>query len=765
MSRERKIDNPTIRKAWEETEKFYSDVTSKPTPGIYINDGQPGTGKTENLAKIIAGTDKKYSFFTANHHHLEKFEQDLEKYGVKTSEYIHGEGFQRSCKRYPPETKAKKDWTEDEKFVYKIHHGFELLSPRLLCKHCEEKSSCKYYDYTNCSSSYRITLQPLEFLFTAINIDKDIFILDEAVSKKEKRLWNFSLTKLKRFIEKIEEITGEDYIFREYFESILDFHRTLLQNSSIIFNEKPEILEKIFIMSDKNFNKEFEEKMFIKDETLIMHPRTIKLDCLKPDTEYRIRELSVNGEDSDVIKYTNEQIRKTIEGKDKIINELIDSYVPVLMWFKFFEMMFNKDPGGKISLIVSEKLERETKTEPPYLDKIIVTTEGDYEKGFFDECPYVKNTATGDLIISRMGKEFEGGEDNREALKDAWYTIGYPFLFKAFSISREKPVILLDASFNKSIFKKLLEDWRNYYSFIEFGRYPESKPEHVPKKFKPIVKIISRRAIENKNSIVYDVEKHFPLRTLRPDTRKKGGKIREVIGFIATIIDNNPGKSVAIISHKEFEEKFKTFFPGALTAHHSDQRGKTFDCDLLFVVGTPFLPPVIYPYEYILTFNELPNSTEKKDPKWFTGYKDPLLQEILQINTYDENYHELHRTRMLLYNREVYALCQLPDKIKDEVTVKEIKKMLEISHSALWNLMDIIIKNDGADKKKIYDKVKSRKRFEVAGGWKELLEELIDRKYICFKPKKGKTKRITTVHITKKGIDFYRAQKIFYRVK
>ncbi len=83
MTKKGKIDNLAITKAWKETEKFYSDITSKPTPAIYINDGQPGTGKTESLAKIIAKTDKKYAFFTANHHHLEKFAQDLEKYGVK----------------------------------------------------------------------------------------------------------------------------------------------------------------------------------------------------------------------------------------------------------------------------------------------------------------------------------------------------------------------------------------------------------------------------------------------------------------------------------------------------------------------------------------------------------------------------------------------------------------------------------------------------------------------------------------------------------
>jgi hypothetical protein len=196
-----------------------------------------------------------------------------------------------------------------------------------------------------------------------------------------------------------------------------------------------------------------------------------------------------------------------------------------------------------------------------------------------------------------------------------------------------------------------------------------------------------------------------------------------------------------------------------------DQRGKTIDSNLLFVVGTPYPPPLSSAYEYILMFNELPTTIEKKDTKIFTGFKDPLLQEILQVQTHDETYHELHRTRMLLYNREVYALCQLPDRIRTEVTVKDIPEIDAISKAPLWNLMDIIIKNDGADTKIIYDKVKTRKRFEVAGGWKKLVKELRDEKYIVLKKKKTRTKPIITIHITPSGKKFHRILAKVYTEK
>jgi len=82
--------------------------------------------------------------------------------------------------------------------------------------------------------------------------------------------------------------------------------------------------------------------MFIKYETFITHPQTINLDCLDWDVGRQIRDLLVDGEESDIIRYTNEQIKKAIRGKDKIIlKELIEDNVSVLMWFKFFEIIFN----------------------------------------------------------------------------------------------------------------------------------------------------------------------------------------------------------------------------------------------------------------------------------------------------------------------------------------------------------------------------------------------------------------------------------------
>ena len=133
---------------------------------------------------MIAETDKKIAIFSANHEHLEKFKEDLAAHGISESEYIHGKGFSKACLRYPPKNKEK--WTEDEIFVYNIYNGIKIGAARLLCNECSRKEKCEYTKYKQKSKKYRITLQPLEFMYTKYNEDKDIFVVDEAVSEKIK---------------------------------------------------------------------------------------------------------------------------------------------------------------------------------------------------------------------------------------------------------------------------------------------------------------------------------------------------------------------------------------------------------------------------------------------------------------------------------------------------------------------------------------------------------------------------------------------------
>jgi len=102
----------------------------------------------------------------------------------------------------------------------------------LLCMRCTERASCPYIEYTKYSESYNITLQPLEFLHTNYNKKKDIFVIDEAVGKKENLHWDFNFNKICNLINIMEELLGKPFDLKDYLDDFLEIHRTLLKHTS-----------------------------------------------------------------------------------------------------------------------------------------------------------------------------------------------------------------------------------------------------------------------------------------------------------------------------------------------------------------------------------------------------------------------------------------------------------------------------------------------------------------------------------------------------
>jgi len=769
----KKIDNIDIKKAWKSSEGFYRGILSDLKPGLYIHGGQPGTGKTESIVKAIATSKIKVAFFTSNHSHIftsnhshiEKFKCDLGKYKVSPKEYIHGKGFEKNCLRYPQRTKSRRLWTRDEEYVHRIYKTIGVGYTRFLCKGCSKRTICEYYTYTQKVHTYRISLQPLEYLYPRYNDDKDVFIIDEAISKSERLHWDFKYNRLCELTETVAKLSGKPHPLKQYVSYILEIHRTLMQHTSLIFTEEPTVL---FSMDDTNFQSDdYKKRYFIQKKCLVTHPVTTSLEShLSNEVRKRAFELC----QETILKRFLIPIKREIENAikendDSKLNRLLERYIPLDKWFRFLKILLFKQPSYDSALVLSERLQ--TCEYIDLKDKDCQTTREneDHEWGFIDECPYIKDKKSGQYIISNMGKAYQSTIGNPDQAPDSWFTIGHPFLFKVLDIALTKPVILLDATFDEKIFKKLRCQWLMLNTTDINVKNPSlsshEKSDKISSEYKYNVSINKSSIITNKKSIVYDVENAFSLSTL------ESGKLKEVIPFIATIVDKNPGKKIAIICKKRFEKVLQSKFDKSIVLHFFGQRGKTIECDILFVVGTPFLPPGSYFYEYILAFNEFPKSTEKKDGKSFNGFKDPLLQKIFHLNVSDEVYHALHRTRILFYNREAYAMCLLPEKIQDEVTVKKIPYMDAISRLPGVFLMEMIIKDEGGSKTFFDEKVKNRKQFKLAGGWKTIIDYMLKTELIILKTKKSKTRHITTIYSTNKGRGFHKRYKKHYdcRVK
>lgn len=758
----REPDNPEIKEAWAKSKEYSRNVIDNPEPGIYINDSQPRCGKTYNLAKVISETTRSIAFFTANHDHLDEFKGDLEEFGIYEGEggYIHGKGFARegSCLRYPHGDKKEK-WTPDQELVHKIYNGFGVKSSRFLCNDCDFREGCEYYEYTHHSDNYRITLQPLEFLYTEYNDeDKDVFVVDETINKKETLFWDFNLEKLNQFISCIKKFTKKDYYaLEDYIGELKKFHKTILQENSLIFTESPSTL---FNMNDRTFKgKERERRGFLQNRKYITHPGKIRLS----DSDSREDLFNLHKDLEGIIKYTDNQIRDAIKEKDSImIDNMIENYIPLWRCSQIFEILIY-NAFKEVYFLVSEKL-----TEKPIEnlhpgEKIKI--EGDFEYGFTSECfPYIHNTETGECVVSEMGKSYESPEKHFEKLHDAWFTLGRPFLFQVFNKSEEKPILFLDATHNDKIFDKLHHDWSNSLmikkAVIDEQQYPIIEGGIKPR--------IERQTITNPNSILYVVDSRGNSNYPKSSLIKKDGKVtktlEKVIGSIITIIEENPDKKIATISRIDIEKILNHEFRNIKSAHYYNLRGMNITSDILACIGTPYVEPTGLLYDYILTFNEFPKDTTSiETDKKFEGYKDEELNNFFESKVFEESYQGLHRNAPLIWNRENYLFGEVPVRIEAELTVKHVK-LDDVCGRYIFEVMELFIENKCVAWGEIYNAIRRWKIFDKKYEPRHFLDELEEMGLVTTKIERTRTNKKLMVYFTRKARYLYKKYVKIYGV-
>jgi len=739
---------------WGESEKFYRRVFSSSEAGIKIHNGQPGSGKTYSLSKAIASSGEiEVAIFSANHKHLEKIYSQLILMGVPEDEIIHGKGFSKSCVRFPTNIN---NMNHDERFVYNLYR--KLGSGDILCSNCQDRSYCEHYEYKHSANNYRITLQPFEYLSSNLNSDKEIFVVDEALLKVEKLDWSYSLRKLHSFIQIIKDnLTGqEEFNLDRYEESLLNIHKDFLRNCSIIFKEEPSnifnLVQDYSSMSDYAKERFYEIKS-IGSTIYITHPSGLKLlDDLKNKNDL----LKIYHLNSDIEDIAFQLIRRIfVTGNRIAINNLFRNYISHHNLFKFIRTLLNtlpKDSDTKRWFLVHENLEITNLNEISDEREIREENEN-YERGFINDLPYIIDKTTNRVVISKIGRNFENRNDEFSTTKKSWFSFGTPYMHYIMNNSMTKPVILLDATFREEIFKKFTKSWW-YRSIINASAHGR---QDIVRKFKRTEE--SNLIQKNTNSFVYDIKNpisgygHFPLQTLR--TGRWIDDIRSFIHFCNLEYNLN---SVGIICHQEFEQNFQRAYPQSTVLHHRYQRGEDIDSDFLFIIGTPFRPPSADLFDYILLFNEYPKSMEIIENGRFRGYKDELLNEIYGANVTDEIYQELHRTRMLLNNRKVYAFCDVPDRIKEEVSVEIISDFKSHRYLAMKRLLGIIEENEPIGRTPLRNRVRNLSTF-IHNPFDIILSSLMAGGFVEEILESTRTKPKRLYKLTSDGKDFLRILK------
>jgi len=93
-----------------------------------------------------------------------------------------------------------------------------------------------------------------------------------------------------------------------------------------------------------------------------------------------------------------------------------------------------------------------------------------------------------------------------------------------------------------------------------------------------------------------------------------------------------------------------------------------------------------------MNFAEIPKNTNvitDEKSSMFLRYEDPILQALFEREVVEEIYQAIHRVRPLLHNKIIILFGMVPDKIREELTVRDVsleKCMADISGTKKYYL-------------------------------------------------------------------------------
>jgi hypothetical protein len=273
-----------------------------------------------------------------------------------------------------------------------------------------------------------------------------------------------------------------------------------------------------------------------------------------------------------------------------------------------------------------------------------------------------------------------------------------PFSYKIFEIAQQVPVVMLDASFEETLFRAHLEFYNHEYGLK-----------------KDLNVTIYQSNVKNPNSFIYrmhDTSAHPKLNFI-DETYKKDTMlwVRHDLGLIYKMFGS---ENVGIIHYKDLLTdnicKNCKEFLGFEAMSYGDLLGSnSFDGKkVLVVLGTYSIPndnvvDEIYRH-YLLSYpiNSITNakdmkeahdksSGELKSGPWglegedfSDGYKalwgtlEPPLDELPYIissaHGANEVYQALHRSRFLTNDVIIFAYCHLPGKVSTEAQITRVRK-------------------------------------------------------------------------------------------
>jgi len=657
-------DGDQLQQVWTSVEKFFDNAKT----GINICNTQPGTGKTtafieycKRNAQRKDENKKLIGFFSSNHAHLDEVEKKLIKNNIKVD---HWKGFPRFCPLYPKSNDISK-MDVSEKFIYKLYNQLRISS-KIICGACDNKENC----YSLPQPTVDVVLSPLEFLFQIDIAEKfKVIFIDEALLKDYYYCWDYSEEKIEKFMVALKDnchISDTRYNFiKELFKQIYIVHMNLLKNSSLVFTRPEESID----FNSKNIKiKDELENVIKRDGNKIIHYNKFEKIMLSENSAI-LEKLKEMAKPARVIM--TQLIQNAIEQKN---DKFFDSYISFDDFIEFLDKI--RYYGTKAAVFSEEiniKYEKDlTVNQIDVAKEKIIEENEKFIFGFIDERPYLKHKDTNYYVISNMGEEYDSWLNKNDWRKEAWIEFGIPYTIRVMEIAEDIPTVLLDAAFSKEIF----EGYVSRYMLTKSLKYPDE-----PNKRKaPNVYYIEEIIIKNKKSRVYKVllphhgmNWSYPKSTLSHRNNKIFKEIYDQIKDLMSVCNI---KTIGTISRLDYEHTLAELSGKKYALHFSGQRGTNIleEVEILFIIGTPYLPPGVVPFKYITSFGAIPDDIKPvRYPDGFFRYADPLMDALQTALVYGEVYQAIHRCRPLLNNKRVACYCYVPMNVREELTYSEVK--------------------------------------------------------------------------------------------
>jgi len=626
-------------------EQFYES----PDSGIYINPGQPGAGrKTSGFIKHVVDdskTDekdkvKRIGFFSANHKHLYSVGRSLEKKGMSV---VHLEGWERSCL-----LKDDPDIFPDTLAMYNtIHNPKETV-----CKKCPERSGCPFINQYIAlkNKEVKVVLAPLELMYAEkITSELSMIYVDEAADK----VTNYNIghdTKRfncfkKEMLKLSDNPTYDEILLAKVEHTLWLFTTHMLLKYSLLYCRPENELQQF----DDKFYGSKKFKTIIQAGEWVTHIETVQLDKIWNQLDKPFKKVIANED-----KILNKLIRRITKAikRGGIGSPIVKHYVDIISELHSLQYLFRSATGKEVSLIINEKITKITGR--PGRDSKDGMVDGQTFRHRIDDMHYLTST---------IGHAYSSGEELYRP--DSWFTFGVSFYERIFELAKDKPVKLLDATYNEIHFDKLHHLFGNDVNVNIF------KPEIV----------------QNPESILYQVttqkgDSSYSKATLgiiKKKVTKKGIYLPRLKPKLTMLIKQlqREGKKVGMVTLKELVKDWTGLLGKEWVLHLGNLRGSNLleKVDVLIILGTMFYPAKAMIFEYVLAYHELPKNMDAKfDGARFDGYPDLALNEFFEVRVMAEMYQGDHRSRALIHNKIIISLSKLPKQLVDnkEVTIRRM---------------------------------------------------------------------------------------------